>query len=64
MADTFCSRSVSPRISSNAEIGHLHDLGEIEVKHDVRVQLVNFNTEDLGNPEVPRRFKAAPSHAP
>ena len=43
---------------------HLHDLGEIEVKHDVRVQLVNLNTEDLGNPEVPRRFKAAPSHAP
>jgi len=38
---------------------HLHDLGEIEVKHGVRVQVVNLYTEDLGNPEVPRRFKAA-----
>src|SRR5262249_6640499 len=38
---------------------HLHDLGEIEVKHGVRVQVVNLYTEDVGNPEVPRRFKAA-----
>src|SRR5215831_12998976 len=38
---------------------HLHDLGEIEVKHGVRVQVVNLYTEDLGNPEVPRKFKAA-----
>src|SRR5215475_199906 len=37
---------------------HLHDLGEIEVKHGVRVQVVNLYTEDLGNPEVPRRCKA------
>ena len=38
---------------------HLHDLGEIEVKHGVRVQVVNLHTEELGNPELPRRFKAA-----
>jgi TolB-like protein/Tfp pilus assembly protein PilF len=37
---------------------HLHDLGEVEVKHGVRVQVVNLYTEDLGNPEVPRKFKA------
>src|SRR5262249_38314375 len=37
----------------------LHDLGEIEVKHGVRVQVVNLYTEDLGNREVPRRFKTA-----
>src|SRR5262249_7854202 len=37
----------------------LHELGEIEVKHGVRVQIVNLYTEDLGNAEVPRRFKAA-----
>src|SRR5215475_12963203 len=36
---------------------HLHDLGEIEVKHGVRVQVVNLYKEDLGNPEMPRRFK-------
>ena len=38
---------------------YLHDLGEIEVKHGVRVHVVNLYTQDLGNPEVPRRFKAA-----
>src|SRR5215510_8832530 len=36
---------------------HLYDLGEIEVKHGVRVQVVNLYKEDLGNPEMPRRFK-------
>ena len=41
---------------------HLHDLGEIEVKHGVRVQVVNLYTEELGNPELPRRFKAAAGH--
>src|SRR5437899_10091167 len=34
----------------------LHDLGECEVKHGVRVSVVNLYTEDLGNPEVPQKF--------
>src|SRR5262245_22188551 len=38
---------------------HLHDLGEIEVKHGVRLQVVNLYTEDLGNREVPGKFKLA-----
>src|SRR5215470_13589987 len=38
---------------------YLHDLGEIEVKHGVRVHVVNLYTDDLGNPEAPQRFKAA-----
>jgi TolB-like protein/class 3 adenylate cyclase/Tfp pilus assembly protein PilF len=42
---------------------HLHDLGEIEVKHGVRVQVVNFYTEELGNSELPQRFKAAAAMA-
>src|SRR5215472_16228620 len=42
---------------------HLHDLGEIEVKHGVRVQVVNLYTEELGNPELLRRFKAAAAMA-
>ena len=37
----------------------LHDLGEIEMKHSMRVRLVNLYTEELGNPEVPEKFKAA-----
>ena len=36
---------------------HLHDLGECEVKHGVRVSVVNLYTEDHGNPEVPQKFQ-------
>src|SRR6266568_2114446 len=38
---------------------NLHDLGECEVKHGVRVSVVNLYTEDLGNPEVPQKFLQA-----
>ena len=38
---------------------HLHKLGECEVKHGVRVSVVNLYTEDLGNPAVPEKLKAA-----
>jgi TolB-like protein/class 3 adenylate cyclase/Tfp pilus assembly protein PilF len=38
---------------------HLHDLGECEVKHGVRVSVVNLYTEDHGNPEVPQKFREA-----
>jgi len=34
----------------------LHDLGECEVKHGVRVHVFNLYTEKLGNPEVPEKF--------
>ena len=36
---------------------HLHDLGECEVKHGARIHLVNFYTEELGNPELPEKFR-------
>ncbi len=36
---------------------YLHDLGECEVKHGVRVHAFNFYTDDLGNPELPQKFK-------
>ena len=38
---------------------YLHDLGECEVKHGVRVHAVNFYTDEVGNPEVPQKFKRA-----
>ncbi len=38
---------------------HLHDLGEIEVKHGSHVSVVNLYTEELGNPEVPQKFRQA-----
>ena len=37
----------------------LHDLGECEVKHGVTLGLVNFFGDDVGNPELPSRFKKA-----
>ena len=37
---------------------HLHELGECEVKHGVRLQLANLHTEELGNPELPAKFKS------
>jgi len=36
---------------------HLHDLGECEVKHGVRLGLVNLYTAELGNPEVPAKLR-------
>jgi TolB-like protein/Tfp pilus assembly protein PilF len=38
---------------------HLHELGECEVKHGVRVSVVNLYTEDHGNPEMPQKFVQA-----
>ena len=38
---------------------HLHDLGECEVKHGVRLSIVNLYTEELGNPALPQKLTAA-----
>ncbi|MEY2541422.1 MAG: hypothetical protein QOI22_1024, partial [Verrucomicrobiota bacterium] len=35
----------------------LHELGECEVKHGVRVWVVNLYTDELGNSEVPEKFR-------
>src|SRR5262245_19043264 len=37
---------------------HLHELGECEVKHGVRVSVVNLYTEELGNPALPEKLNA------
>ncbi|HEX4638649.1 MAG TPA: FlgO family outer membrane protein, partial [Chthoniobacterales bacterium] len=38
---------------------YLHDLGECEVKHGVRVHLFNLYGEDFGNPAVPAKVQSA-----
>src|SRR5207248_7269524 len=43
---------------------HLHELGECEVKHGVRISVVNLYNEDVGNPAVPERFRKAQAAAP
>ncbi|MEY2527024.1 MAG: hypothetical protein QOE73_1795 [Verrucomicrobiota bacterium] len=36
----------------------LHDLGECEVKHGIRVSIVNLHADEVGNPQLPRKFQA------
>jgi class 3 adenylate cyclase len=36
---------------------HLHDLGECEVKHGQRVGVVNFFSDDIGNPQAPKKLQ-------
>jgi TolB-like protein/class 3 adenylate cyclase/Tfp pilus assembly protein PilF len=35
----------------------LHDLGQCEVKHGLRLHLFNLYKDDLGNPQVPEKLK-------
>jgi TolB-like protein len=35
----------------------LHDIGECEVKHGLRLHLFNFYKDSLGNPQVPEKLK-------
>jgi len=37
----------------------LHDLGEMEVKHGVRVHVFNLYNKELGNPEMPEKLRQA-----
>lgn len=37
----------------------LHDLGEAEVKHGVRVRIYNLYTDEVGNPGLPHKLEAA-----
>ena len=36
---------------------YLHELGVVEVKHGVRIEVVNFYNEEVGNPELPEKIK-------
>ncbi len=37
----------------------LHDLGEVEVKHGLRLDVVNLYTESVGNPAIPKKIAEA-----
>jgi TolB-like protein/class 3 adenylate cyclase/Tfp pilus assembly protein PilF len=36
---------------------HLHDLGEVEVKHGAKIDIVNLYTDSIGNPQLPGVIK-------
>src|SRR6266566_5205111 len=40
----------------------LHDLGTCEVKHRVSVAIVNLCADEVGNPQLPKRFLALKKH--
>src|SRR6202163_1932825 len=55
---------VSKRVAGDLEQypqwrSHLHDLGECEVKHGMRLHVVNLYREELGNPNPPEKFRSA-----
>jgi TolB-like protein/class 3 adenylate cyclase/Tfp pilus assembly protein PilF len=40
----------------------LNDLGECEVKHGMRVSIVNLHADQVGNPQLPKKFQALRKH--
>ena len=40
----------------------LHDLGTCEVKHGARVGVVNLYADQVGNPQLPKKFQALEKH--
>src|SRR5216110_3498959 len=40
----------------------LHDLGTCEVKHGMRVTIVNLYADQMGNPQPPKKFQALKKH--
>src|SRR5438132_1802180 len=40
----------------------LHDLGECEVKHGMRVSIVNLHADQVGNLQLPKKFQALKKH--
>src|SRR6478672_1402620 len=40
----------------------LHDLGTSEVKHGVRVSVSNLYSDEVGNPQLPKKFLALKKH--
>ena len=41
----------------------LHDLGVCEVKHGTRISIVNLHADEVGNPQLPKKFQALKTHS-
>src|SRR6267143_1263915 len=53
------SRRVSEDLEQHSKWRpRLHRLGEFEVKHGVKIEIVNLYTEEAGNPALPEKLKA------
>jgi TolB-like protein/Tfp pilus assembly protein PilF len=40
----------------------LHDLGACEVKHGMRISIINLYADQVGNPQLPKKFQALKKH--
>jgi TolB-like protein/Tfp pilus assembly protein PilF len=40
----------------------LHDIGAFDVRHGVRVNLTNFYSDEVGNPQLPSKLRAVRKH--
>ncbi|OFW37883.1 MAG: hypothetical protein A3J28_02220 [Acidobacteria bacterium RIFCSPLOWO2_12_FULL_60_22] len=57
------SRSVAEVLQELSEWApYLHDLGEHEAKHGVRIHLFNFYTDEVGNPVLSRKLRSSRVH--
>jgi TolB-like protein/Tfp pilus assembly protein PilF len=43
---------------------YLHDLGTVEVKHGLRLGVVNFYSDEIGNPALPRKLQIPAQPSP
>jgi hypothetical protein len=41
----------------------LHDLGTCEVKHGMRISIVSLYADQVGNPQLPKKFQALKKHS-
>jgi len=41
---------------------HLHDIGTLEAKHGVRVNVTNLYSDEFGNPKLPSKLQAVKKH--
>jgi TolB-like protein/Tfp pilus assembly protein PilF len=59
---------ISKRVADDLEHypqwrSRLHDLGECEVKHGVRMALLNLYDDEVGNPEAPEKLRGTKAQA-
>jgi serine/threonine-protein kinase len=58
------SKRVADDLSQDGRwLPFLHDLGEFEVKHGAKIDVVNFCNNDVGNPALPAKVKQAREEA-
>src|SRR5437773_1836094 len=54
------SRRVADDLAQYSEWkSHLYELGQLKVKHGAKIDVVNFYNDEVGNAEVPEKFKQA-----